>query len=775
MSQALESGPTSRTRPVISAMCTPQAIVIVAILFAWVAFTPDYLVFSLTAAIPVAIIGLGLLVLQGWVREISLASAGLYATAIYYFNWLHREGEGKHLNWFLAAAITLAITTSLMAGLALASTKLPSIYLIVLTLGLQITLEKTVFNVGVLSGGTSGGTGGAPLVDPRPHLLGFNLRSDTHFYFFALAWLGLIMAVLIRLRRSPMGMAFMLVGQNRQAAAAVGIPPVKFRVLAFTTAGFLCGMGGILASMLYVGPPLYLTYRVQESLLYLAIPVLAGVDSMASIIVVSGLMVVTPIVLERYRIDQLALASVFLAVGALFGARGIGGRVQDGMRRWRFGERRIRTRRQRLATDILRGSVGLADERNYVISDEERAECLSALEGWLPPRLESSVALLAENIELSFGPIRALTGATISVPAGSMVGLIGPNGAGKTTIFDVISGFTPADGGRVELFGSDVTAAKPWDRARLGMSRTFQNTRVMPELSVADNMMAGVYQSVKSSPWAFLAGSPKAWAELRRAEEVAFAAARLLDVDRYWDERVATLEFSARRRIEIARSLLAGPRLLLLDEPAAGLDPASSTALFNLVRKLHSDLGLTVLIVEHYVKAVLDTCDYVYVLAQGSVLAEGTPAEVAANPVVRSEYLGTRLRYLDDLDAEPYDPYAPEPGPVELEPVESADTDANVLAGANRAIGRHRAIGSTNGSTGSATGSTNGSSRTTGSTNGTTGSSDGEAVPVHAGVALDGHENGTGSSNGNGTEPYANGRPPVRAHPARPVGPGKRL
>jgi branched-chain amino acid transport system permease protein len=315
MGDVIPAGPATRTRPVIMAMQTPQAIAIVTVLVAWVAFVPDYLVFSLTAAIPVAIIGLGLLVLQGWVREISLASAGLYATAIY-FNWLHREGEGKDLNFFLAAGITLTITTTLMAGIALVSTKLPSIYLIVLTLGLQITLEKTVFNVGVLSGGTSGGTGGAPLVDPRPEVLGISLRPDTTFYFFALAWLGVILAVLIRLRRSPMGLAFFLVGQNRQAAAAVGIPPVKFRVLAFATAGLLCGLGGILASLLYVGPPLYLTYRVQESLLLLAIPVLAGVDSMASVLVVSSLMVVTPIALERWRIDQPAPCSVRAASAA---------------------------------------------------------------------------------------------------------------------------------------------------------------------------------------------------------------------------------------------------------------------------------------------------------------------------------------------------------------------------------------------------------------------------------------------------------------------------
>jgi ABC-type branched-subunit amino acid transport system ATPase component len=143
----------------------------------------------------------------------------------------------------------------------------------------------------------------------------------------------------------------------------------------------------------------------------------------------------------------------------------------------------------------------------------------------------------------------------------------------------------------------------------------------------------------------YLLGMPSAWARLRAAEDAAWAAAQLLDIDRYWNERCGTLEFSARRRAEIGRCLLSGPRLLLMDEPAAGLDPASSVALFSLVRKLHEDLGLTVLLVEHYVKAVLAHCDLVYVLAEGRVLAAGTPEQVANDPEVQERYLGTRMLF----------------------------------------------------------------------------------------------------------------------------------
>ncbi|WP_019874548.1 ATP-binding cassette domain-containing protein [Sporichthya polymorpha] len=643
-------GLETKSRPVVRAMSSPASLVLAGLLVMWGLVMADYRVFGLTAAIPVAILGLGLLVLQGWAREISLASAGVFASAMYYFNWLDRDDQGKGLPWIVAALIAVAIATAFMAGLALVSGRLPSIYLVILTLGLQVTIEKTIYPIGYLSGGVSGGNGGAPLVNPRPEPFGVDLVDDRTFYFFALAWLAVVLVLLIRLRRSPAGLAFLVVGSNRQSAAALGIPPVRFRVLAFTLAGFLAGTGGVLGAMFYVTPPLFLGWDVETSLLLLCIPVLAGVDSMAAVIVVAAYLYVMPIELERWDIEQSFIASVALGFGALFGARGVGGRMQDLERRRRFGKRRQRTRRKRMATAVLRESAGLADENTSVLSSAERTACLEVLERWLPPRPERGIALRTTDVRLAFGPISALTGASIEVPVGRMVGLIGPNGAGKTTLFDVVSGFTAPDTGTVELFGRDVTRTNAWDRSRLGMTRTFQNTRVIGELTAGDNICGGAWASVRARTASFVAGRPSAWAALREAEEAGYAAARLLDVHTYWDERVGTLEFSARRRVEIARALVAGPRLLLLDEPAAGLDPASSSAMFSLIRRLHSDLGLSVLIVEHYVKAVLDSCDLVHVLAEGRVLASGTPAEIAANTEVQQRYLGTRLDYLEGLE-----------------------------------------------------------------------------------------------------------------------------
>jgi ABC-type branched-subunit amino acid transport system ATPase component len=177
------------------------------------------------------------------------------------------------------------------------------------------------------------------------------------------------------------------------------------------------------------------------------------------------------------------------------------------------------------------------------------------------------------------------------------------------------------------------------------MSRVFQSTRVIEDLTVADNLVLGAHHRLGSPTLAYLAGWREAWDASAAAERAARAVATMLAIDDRWDDRAGTLSFSGRRRIEIGRALLASPRILLLDEPAAGLDPSSSAAMFDLLRRLHGELGMTVVLVEHNVTAVLSTCDLVHVLAAGKVLASGTPAEITANESVRANYLGNRLRF----------------------------------------------------------------------------------------------------------------------------------
>jgi len=643
------------TAPVRRAAQHPGVIAVTAIALLWGAYGQDYLIYTVNAGIATALAALGLTVLVGWGREVSLATAGVFGSAVYIYGYFSRPITGKGWPWVLVALFVMLLAAALMASIAMISRRLPGIYLVMLTLGAQVLIERTIFTFGNYSGGIGGADDlGRSMENKRPqffgigisddfHVLGHRISADGAFYYFSLGLLAVALVLVTRLRRSPYGLAFLLVGTDRQAAAAIGIPAMRLRAVIFATCGALVATGGILACWLFINPPIFLNYTAPYSLVLLAIPVLAGLDSITWVILTAVLFQVTPVALEHYRVGSYMIAGIGLLAGAAFGSRGMGGRARDLTRFLLYGPRRERTNRGRLQTGTLRHNDGLSVDGATQISATDRERALAVLTAWLPQRPPGELALSAHDVKVHIGAVRALDGASIEVPTGHMVGLIGPNGAGKTTLFDVISGLRMPNSGRITLFGSDVTGRQPWDRAALGMSRTFQFARVVPDLTVADNLVAGAYQRIRRNPLGWLAGWPSTWARLRAAEEAAYAAAQLLDIDRYWNERCSTLEFSARRRVEIGRCLLSGPRLLLMDEPAAGLDPASTVALFGLVRKLHAELGLTVLLVEHYVKAVLSNCDYVYVQAEGQILAAGTPEEIAANPAVQSRYLGTRM------------------------------------------------------------------------------------------------------------------------------------
>jgi ABC-type branched-subunit amino acid transport system ATPase component len=271
---------------------------------------------------------------------------------------------------------------------------------------------------------------------------------------------------------------------------------------------------------------------------------------------------------------------------------------------------------------------------------EGELAALETVEDFLPEQVREGTVLRATDIHKRFGGVYALQGASIEVPAHSFVGLIGPNGSGKSTLFDVLNGFTPPDQGTVEAFGLDVTRKHAWDRAKLGMSRTFQANHIDLDLTVLDNLLAGAYLNVRGGVVASVLAFPAVRADQRRADEVARAVARLLDLEPVLEVRAGSLNFGAQRRIEIGRSLMSRPRLLLLDEPSAGMDAVEAQHLLMLVKRLQTDLGLAVLLIEHFVRMVLDNCGWVHAIAGGQVIAAGPPEVVAASETVQIAYLG---------------------------------------------------------------------------------------------------------------------------------------
>ncbi|MGW6358269.1 ABC transporter ATP-binding protein [Streptomyces sp. NPDC055092] len=250
--------------------------------------------------------------------------------------------------------------------------------------------------------------------------------------------------------------------------------------------------------------------------------------------------------------------------------------------------------------------------------------------------------LEASGVGVRFGGIRALDGAGVTLRAGEVCGLIGPNGAGKTTFFDVVSGIRRPDEGRVLLDGEDITRRSPVWRARHGMRRTFQRQQLFGQLTVADNLLvAQEWRGGGGGLAADLLAAPTRRTYERRRRERASSMLRACGLDALAGEYAGALPVGQARMVELARAGVEGARVVLLDEPASGMTDDEICQLKSVIRHLSDQQGCAVLLVEHNVSFVMDLCSRIVVLDLGTVLAEGTPAAVRADPAVRDAYLGS--------------------------------------------------------------------------------------------------------------------------------------
>ncbi len=251
-----------------------------------------------------------------------------------------------------------------------------------------------------------------------------------------------------------------------------------------------------------------------------------------------------------------------------------------------------------------------------------------------------SPLLAVEKLERVFGGVRAVDGATFEVRPGEVHGLIGPNGAGKTTVINMVSGLLAPTSGEIRLSERPIHALPPHRIASFGVARTFQNIRLFSDLSAQDNVLVGQHLARNASLGARLLGLPASAAEERQARERALALLDRIGLADRAHERARHLSYGEQRRVEIARALASDPRLLLLDEPTAGMNPVEVQSVAALIRKVAAE-GRSVLLIEHNVRLVMDVCDRITVLDFGKVIAEGSPAEVVRDPAVISAYLGS--------------------------------------------------------------------------------------------------------------------------------------
>jgi len=547
----------------------------------------------------------GLILLTGYAGLVSLGQAAFYGIGAYGAVVLAGSyGVDPWLSILLGALMSAA--AAYLVGLPIL--RLSGHYLALATLAWGVVAAILFTQLAPITGGPNGYTH-VPVLS----LFGVAFIDPQRFYYLTLIFAVLAVASLAALVRSRAGRAVRAMRTSEAAAASMGVEVGRLKLQAFVLAGALAGLGGALFAyfIAFISPS---AFDLGASIRLLTMAMIGGAHPLGGVV---GAAVVT--LLDDVLQNVIPNAG---GQGGLVQVIAYGGILVAVML---VSPRGLQPLLSRLWGLRVRAGPGTPTDTG---APADRTSAAGS-EGGGAPRLE------VRDLGRRFGGLQAVDRLSFGLRGGEILGLIGPNGAGKTTAFNVISGLIPPSAGRVLLDGHDVTGRGPERIARLGLSRTFQNTALF-DMSVLENVMTGCYVHTRGGVWTGLLGLGGT-DETRARREAARCLARV-GVDAF-QARAQALPVGRQRLVEVARALASRPRVLLLDEPAAGLRHAEKLELAALLRSLKEE-GLAILLVEHDMDLVMTVADRLVVMNYGTTLAEGVPEQVRRDPEVIRAYLG---------------------------------------------------------------------------------------------------------------------------------------
>ena len=542
----------------------------------------------------------------GFLGELALGHAGFMSVGAFTAGIITKQLT-TNLGWDAAACLPI----SLLAGGILAAVmgfligvpalRLKGDYLAIITLGFGEIIRVIIQNMEI--------TGGASGISRVPRINNFTLTYCI---------MVVVIIIMFTLGRSRHGRAILSIRENAVAAESTGISVTRYKIFAFTFAAFFAGIaGGLYAHQ--IGRVSAATFDFNKSIEYLVMVVLGGMGSITGSIIAAAVLTLLPELLRQFADYRMLLYSILLIIMMLFRPKGLMGTAEFSLT-WVW---------DRLTGWYKRPAKAPVRERAFTLPDVPHYEVPG-----------DGLVLETKNLGIRFGGLQAAENVNIKLKDNEIVGLIGPNGAGKTTVFNMLTGvYLPTDGD-IRMLGKTMVGKKTYEIVTDGIARTFQNIRLFKSMTVLENIKVAFHTRMHYSPASGIFRLPKYAREERGIDRRAREILRVFNMEQSADLPADGLPYGQQRKLEICRALATNPKILLLDEPAAGMNPIETRELMETIGIIRKQFSVTILLIEHDMKLVMGICERIYVLNYGRIIAEGTPADIRNNPEVIKAYLG---------------------------------------------------------------------------------------------------------------------------------------